>query len=170
MNLEAWNKAERRRADKFLEIKKFLSDALGPSVDLDEEAQNAIDSWEECVEIQEIPPKPKGPLQKLLREYHDFCVVIWSLEDEDKLGVEDRENIEALDRAQILAAGINSQIEELLTGTRSGSARDYVLQHLFASLNFGNPELLSWLDRQCGPGSARLSAALRDWIANPKYQ
>ncbi|MGB6657762.1 MAG: hypothetical protein WBE90_01345 [Xanthobacteraceae bacterium] len=65
--------AEERRAKKFQEIMQSLSTALGPDVDLEKEAKDAIEQWEEAAEMKMPPTEPSTPLKQLLREYHDIC-------------------------------------------------------------------------------------------------
>ena len=55
--------------------------ALGPDVDLDQEAKNVIEQWEENVEMED---PPRHPLQQLLCEYHEICQDMRDIEDEDR--------------------------------------------------------------------------------------
>jgi hypothetical protein len=84
MDTESWNVAEERRVRKLQQIRQLLSIALGPDVDLDQEAKNVIEQWEENVEMEDPPRHPRTPLQQLLREYHEICEDILDIEDEDR--------------------------------------------------------------------------------------
>ena len=66
MDTERWNAAEERRLRKLQQIRQLLSIALGPDVDLDQEAKNVIEQWEENVEMEDPPRHPRTPLQQLL--------------------------------------------------------------------------------------------------------
>jgi hypothetical protein len=88
MDTERWNAAEERRLRKLQQIRQLLSIALGPDVDLDQEAKNVIEQWEENVEMEDPPRHPRTPLQQLLREYHEICEDILDIEDEDRPGTE----------------------------------------------------------------------------------
>jgi len=83
MNKEAWDDAQRRRAEKFEEIVRLLSNELGSDVDAEQEAKEAIEQWEETVEMEDAPTSPATPLQSLLREYHDICEEILDIEVEE---------------------------------------------------------------------------------------
>ena len=61
---------------------------VGPDLDLDQEAKNVIEQWEENVEMEDPPRHPRTPLQQLLREYHEICEDILDIEDEDRPGTE----------------------------------------------------------------------------------
>jgi hypothetical protein len=50
---------------------------------VEEEAEYAIDEWEETVEIEVAPNEPRSPLQALLREHHDLCEQILDIEDDE---------------------------------------------------------------------------------------
>ena len=84
MNIEGWNIAEERRVRKLQQIKQLLSIALGPDIDLNQEAKRLIDQWEETPAVEIRPPKPSGPLQRLLREYHEIRESILEIEDENR--------------------------------------------------------------------------------------
>jgi len=88
MDTERWNAAEERRLRKLQQIRQLLSIELGPDVDLDQEAKNVIEQWEENVEMEDPPRHPRTPLQQLLREYHEICEDILDIEDEDRPGTE----------------------------------------------------------------------------------
>jgi hypothetical protein len=45
MDTESWNVAEERRVRKLQQIRQLLSIALGPDVDLNQEAKNLIAQW-----------------------------------------------------------------------------------------------------------------------------
>ena len=62
MDTERWNAAEERRLRKLQQIRQLLSIALGPDVDLDQEAKNVIEQWEENVEM-EPPRQRRRPLE-----------------------------------------------------------------------------------------------------------
>ncbi len=85
MDTEAWNNAERRRADKFHEIMQLIASTLGPDVDAEQETNFAIEQWEETVEMEVDPPAPTNALQVLLREYHSICDEILNIEDDSAL-------------------------------------------------------------------------------------
>ena len=78
MDTERWNAAEERRVRKLQQIRQLLSIALGPDVDLDQEAKNVIEQWEENVGMED------HPLQQLLREYHEICQDILDIEGEGR--------------------------------------------------------------------------------------
>ena len=67
MDTEELNVAEERRVRKLQQIKQLLSIALGPDVDLDQEAKNLIDQWEETAAMEIRPHNARAPLQCLLR-------------------------------------------------------------------------------------------------------
>ncbi len=81
MDVESWNAAEERRAKKFGEIMRLLAQTLGDDAKLEQETKDAIEQWEETVEMEVIPPDPKTPLQCLLRDYHDICEEILDIQD-----------------------------------------------------------------------------------------
>ena len=81
MDTEGWNVAEERRVRKLQQIRQLLSIALGPDVDLNQEAKNLIAQWEKTAATEMRPPKASAPLQCLLREYHEICEGILSIED-----------------------------------------------------------------------------------------
>jgi hypothetical protein len=82
MDIERSNIAEERRVRKLQQIRQLLSVALGPDVDLNQEAKNLIDQWEESAAMEVRPPEAKAPLQSLLREYHEIREGILDIEDE----------------------------------------------------------------------------------------
>ena len=84
MDTESWNVAEERRARKLQQIRQLLSIALGPDVDLNQEAKNLIAQWKETAAMEIWPPKTSAPLQCLLREYHEINDVILDIEDEKR--------------------------------------------------------------------------------------
>jgi hypothetical protein len=84
MDTERWNIAEEHRVRKLQQIRQLLSVALGPDVDLNQEAKNVIDQWEETAAMEVRPPKAKAPLQCLLREYHEIREGILDIEDEKR--------------------------------------------------------------------------------------
>jgi hypothetical protein len=47
------------------------------------EAEDAIDEWEEMIQLHVPPPEPTTPLQTLLRDYHEICGWIMDIHDED---------------------------------------------------------------------------------------
>jgi hypothetical protein len=47
------------------------------------EAEDAIDEWEEMIHMHVPPPEPTTPLQTLLRDYHEICGRIMDIHDED---------------------------------------------------------------------------------------
>jgi hypothetical protein len=72
---------------KFDEIARFLAIELGynpadPRVR--EEAQDAIDRWDEDVEIRKAGAlvEPISPLQRLLREHYDITDMIMAIHDD----------------------------------------------------------------------------------------
>ena len=84
MDTESWNVAEARRVRKLQQIRQLLSIALGPDVDLNQEAKNLIAQWKETAAMEIWPPKASAPLQCLLREYHEIYDVILDIEDEKR--------------------------------------------------------------------------------------
>jgi hypothetical protein len=82
MDTESWNVAEERRVRKLQQIRQLLSIALGPDVDLNQEAKNLIAQWKETAAMEIWPPKASAPLQCLLREYHEICDGILDIGDE----------------------------------------------------------------------------------------
>ena len=84
MDTERWNITEERRIRKLQQIRQLLSIALGPDVDLNQEAKNLIDQWEEAAAIEIRPTKADAPLHCLLREYHEICESIPDLEGEKR--------------------------------------------------------------------------------------
>ena len=84
MDTQRWNITEERRIRKLQQIRQLLSIALGPDVDLNQEAKNLIDRWEEAATIEFRPTKVDAPLQCLLREYHELCESILDLESEKR--------------------------------------------------------------------------------------
>ena len=83
MDTERWNAAEERRVRKLQQIRQLLSIALGPDVDLNQEAKNLIAQWEKTAATEIRPPKAT-PLECLLREYHEICEGILDIEDEKR--------------------------------------------------------------------------------------
>jgi hypothetical protein len=73
--------------DKFNELACFLAKQLG-FADTDpqtrEEAEQAIERWEEDAEMKRgvTPPKPTGELQRLLSEHHEIGEWIMNIRDE----------------------------------------------------------------------------------------
>ena len=51
MDTEDWNVAEERRVRKLQQIRQLLSIALGPDVDLNQEAKNLISETENTIQI-----------------------------------------------------------------------------------------------------------------------
>jgi hypothetical protein len=84
MDTESWNVAEERRVRKLQQIRQLLSIALGPDVDLNQEAKNLIAQWKETAAMEIWPPKASAPLQCLLREYHEIYDVILDIENEKR--------------------------------------------------------------------------------------
>ena len=84
MDTERSNVAEERRVRKLQQIKQLLSIALGPDVDLDQEAKNLIDQWEETAAMEIRPPNARAPLQCLLREYREIREGILDIEDKKR--------------------------------------------------------------------------------------
>jgi hypothetical protein len=80
MDTERWNITEERRIRKLQQIRQLLSIALGPEVDLNQEAKNLIDHWEEAPAIDIRSTKADAPLHCLLREYREICESILDLE------------------------------------------------------------------------------------------
>jgi hypothetical protein len=72
MDTKELNVAEERRVRKLQQIKQLLSIALGPDVDLNQEAKRLIEQWEKTATAEIRLPKPSAPLQCLLREYHEI--------------------------------------------------------------------------------------------------
>ena len=63
MDTEGRNAAEERRVRKLQEIRRLLSIAFGPEVDLNQEAENLIAQWKETAAMEIRPPKASAPLQ-----------------------------------------------------------------------------------------------------------
>jgi hypothetical protein len=84
MDKEGWNVAEERRVRKLQQIRQLLSIALGPDVDLNQEAENLIVQWKETAAMEVRPLKANAPLQYLLREYHEICEGFLDIEDEKR--------------------------------------------------------------------------------------
>jgi hypothetical protein len=84
MDTERWNVAEERRVRKLQQIRQLLSIALGPDIDLNQEAENLIARWKETAAMEIRPPKASAPLQHLLREYHEICEGFLDIEDEKR--------------------------------------------------------------------------------------
>ena len=76
-----WNSAEQRRAEKFQEIIRSLSTTLGPGADLEQEAMDAIEMFEETVEMEHASPDLLTPLELLLGDYHNVCEEILNIQD-----------------------------------------------------------------------------------------
>lgn len=57
---KSWKDAERRRAKKFKEIMRYISKTLGTNVGLKKEAKDAIDEWEQTVEMEIRPRDSKA--------------------------------------------------------------------------------------------------------------
>jgi hypothetical protein len=89
MDTESWNVAEERRVRKLQQIRQLLSIALGPDVDLNQEAKNLIAQWKEIAAMEIWPPKASAPLQRLLREYHEIYDVILTLKTRNGLAKSD---------------------------------------------------------------------------------
>jgi hypothetical protein len=74
-----------RLDDKFDEIALFLAKALGyneANPRCREEAEEAIDRWEEDVEMADNPIEPTDQLQLLLRDYHEISEQIMDIRDD----------------------------------------------------------------------------------------
>jgi hypothetical protein len=84
MDTEDWNVAEERRVRKLQQIRQLLSIALGPDIDLNQEAENLIAQWKETAAMEIRSPKESAPLQYLLREYHEICEGFLDIEDEKR--------------------------------------------------------------------------------------
>jgi hypothetical protein len=84
MDTQRWKIAEERRARKLQQIRQLLSVALDPDVDLNQEAKNLIDQWEENAAMEMQLSKANAPLQCLLREYHEIRESILDIEDEKR--------------------------------------------------------------------------------------
>ena len=84
MDTERWNVAEEHRVRKLQQIRQLLSIALGPDVDLNQEAKNLIDQWEETAAMEIRPPNVRAPLQCLLREYREIREGILDIEDKKR--------------------------------------------------------------------------------------
>jgi len=82
MDEKKWNDAKARRAGKFGEIMQVISQTLGPDADLEREAEEAIERWEEGPEMNVAGPIALvTPLNTLLRESHDICEDILDIQD-----------------------------------------------------------------------------------------
>jgi hypothetical protein len=74
---------------KFQEICQLLAVDLGLSGErLTNEGQMAIKRWEEAAEMQDIPPAPSSPLQKLLKEHYELSEQILDAEDAEIDGLD----------------------------------------------------------------------------------
>ncbi len=78
------------RCTKFNQIKKLIAEQLGynPAAmwasqekEVEDEAVDACESWEEEAEMQTPPSEPITPLQVLLREYWDLGERILDIQD-----------------------------------------------------------------------------------------
>jgi hypothetical protein len=85
MDKEKWNETEARRASKFGEIMQVISERLGADADLELEAEEAIERWEEGPEMNVRGPIALvTPLNTLLREYHEICEQLLDIQDADQ--------------------------------------------------------------------------------------
>jgi hypothetical protein len=66
--------------EKFNEIASFLAKQLGLA-NADDEAEEAIERWEEDAEMREVTPTPAGTLQRLLSEHHSISEEIMDIRD-----------------------------------------------------------------------------------------
>ena len=74
---------------KFQEICQLLAVELGLSGErLTNEAETAIKRWEEAAGMQDIPPAPSSPLQKLLKEHYELDEQILDAEDAEIDGLD----------------------------------------------------------------------------------
>jgi hypothetical protein len=77
-----WNSAEKRREEKFQEITQSLAAILGPKVDLEQEAMDAIEMWAETAEIEDdVSPDLRTPFELLLSDYHQICEEILRIQE-----------------------------------------------------------------------------------------
>jgi hypothetical protein len=84
MSRTKWDELEARQAEKFDEIMQTIREALGLDADnIEREAEEAIEEWEEGPELRGSPLKPKTPLQRLLHEYHEICEELIDIHDGD---------------------------------------------------------------------------------------
>jgi hypothetical protein len=75
------NSAEERREKKFQEIMQSLSAILGSNVDLEQEATDALEMWDEAVGMEDAL-RDQTPFELLLREYHNLSKVLMRIQDE----------------------------------------------------------------------------------------
>ena len=74
---------------KFREICQLLAVDLSLAGErLTNEAEMAIKRWEEAAEMQDIPPAPSSPLQKLLKEHYELDKQILDAEDAEIDGLD----------------------------------------------------------------------------------
>jgi hypothetical protein len=66
--------------EKFDEIESFLAKQLGLA-NADDEAEEAIERWEEDAQMADTPPTPTGALQRLLSEHHEISEQILDIRD-----------------------------------------------------------------------------------------
>jgi hypothetical protein len=78
-----WNSAEKRREEKFQEIRRSLAAILGTDVDVEQEAIDAVEMWEETVGTEEDASADlKSPFELLLSDYHQICEEMLRIQDE----------------------------------------------------------------------------------------
>jgi hypothetical protein len=75
------------RQAKLKEIRQLLAVDLGikDQEELSDEADEVIDRWAEDAEMQDQPPEPSTPLQRLLKEHYELGEQILNIQD-DNLG------------------------------------------------------------------------------------
>jgi hypothetical protein len=149
--LEASNDASQRRAKIYQQIKQVLSAALGPNVDLDEEARIVIEIWQQSFGMFEELPKPQDPLQRLLCEYHKIS---------EEISIE--QFTTALKQTEKIAAETRTHVADaarLCAGQTDVVMRSLLLRFI--------PIVLPWLGQQRRRGSIELHAALERWFDDP---
>jgi hypothetical protein len=84
MSRKKWNELEARRTEKFGEIMQAIREALGLDAEnIEQEAEEAIEEWEDGPELKGSSPNLITPLQRLLCEYHEICEELIDIHDDD---------------------------------------------------------------------------------------
>jgi hypothetical protein len=140
-----------RRAKIYEDIKRLISAALGPNVDLDEEAKTVINIWYESPDSNQ--ENPKSPLEILLLE-HDR---VDSQIEPNRVDAE-------LTLTATTARNIRQQLQALFASIQpSRWTRSAAIHHVLDDV-LSTPEILDWLSHRRTPERARLDAAVRDWL------
>jgi hypothetical protein len=154
MGLDACKDAKQRLAKNYEDIKEHLLAALGPRIDLDDEAKTVIEFWRTDGSHASLG-EPLTPLQALLQE---------------RSKIQHSQFWAANYLASEVALDIRQQVREAVSEAAEVDdyTRDLVISSLFQELIFETP-LLPWLERQEGWLSVKLSVVLQEWINNPEW-